>query len=332
MSQTPLLSLRNLRTMFAGEDGEVVAVDNVSFDVNAGEIVGVVGESGSGKSVTALSIMGLLPKTGARISGGEILFRGRDLLKLSSREMRGLRGREIGMIFQEPMSSLNPVFPIGDQIAETIIAHERIGHRAASARAADLLNRVGISSPARRMLDYPHQLSGGMRQRVMIAIALACSPKLLLADEPTTALDVTIQAQLLDLLRDIQDETGMAIVLITHNMGVIAECADRVVVMYAGRVAEEAPVDRIFDAPNHPYTVGLLGSTPDITRDERRLWTIPGSLPRIEAPPSGCRFAPRCQLAIADCERGQPEAIQIGAAHWAACLRTQDASSLGRKT
>lgn len=328
MSQAPLLSICGLRTIFAGEAGDVIAVDDVSFDVDAGEIVGVVGESGSGKSVTALSIMRLLPKTGARIGAGEILFRGRNLLTLSPREMRALRGREIGMIFQEPMSSLNPVFPIGDQIVETICAHERIGHRAAWTRALDLLNRVGISSPARRMLDYPHQLSGGMRQRVMIAIALACSPKLLLADEPTTALDVTIQAQLLDLLRDIQSETGMAIMLITHNMGVIAECADRVVVMYAGRIAEQGPVGQIFDAPSHPYTVGLLGSTPDITRDERRLRTIPGSLPSIESPPPGCRFAPRCQLATSDCERGQPAAEQVSTAHWAACLRAHDALTL----
>jgi peptide/nickel transport system ATP-binding protein/oligopeptide transport system ATP-binding protein len=264
----PILQVRNLRTIFgSGEGREIVAVDDVSFSVDRGEVVGIVGESGSGKSVTALSIMGLLPQPPGRIAGGEILFEGRDLLTLGPRARRAVRGGAIGMIFQEPMTSLNPVFTIGDQIVETVRAHERIGTSAARARAIDMLGRVGIAAAERRLDDYPHQLSGGMRQRVMIAMALACSPRLLLADEPTTALDVTIQAQLLDLLRDLQREFGMAVVIITHNMGVIAEFAERVLVMYAGRIAEEGPVERIFDAPQHPYTIGLLASTPDIARE-----------------------------------------------------------------
>lgn len=324
MAREPLLRVDGLRTAFAGEAGTVIAVDDVSFDVHAGEVVGLVGESGSGKSVTALSIMGLLPRTNAEIVAGTVLFGGRDLTRLPEREMRKLRGREIGMIFQEPMSSLNPVFPIGDQLIEAVRIHERLGHRAAFDRGVELLSKVGIPSPAQRMMDYPHQLSGGMRQRVMIAMALSCSPKLLLADEPTTALDVTIQAQLLDLLMDIQQENGMAIVLITHSMGVIAECADRVVVMYAGRVAEQGPVDRIFDGSGHPYTKGLMRCTPELTGTARRLTTIPGALPSLAALPPGCRFAPRCRLVRGDCERGQPPAIELDRDHVAACIRASD--------
>ena len=317
----PLLSVRNLRTVFGSGPGALVAVDDVSFDVAPREVVGIVGESGSGKSVTALSIMGLLPQPQGRIAAGEIRFEGRDLLAMSARERRALRGGAMGMIFQEPMTSLNPVFTIGDQIVETIRQHERMGARAARARAVDMLGRVGIAMPARRLDDYPHQLSGGMRQRVMIAMALACSPRLLLADEPTTALDVTIQAQLLDLLRDLQAEFGMAIVLITHNMGVIAEFADRVLVMYAGRLAEEAPVGRIFDAPKHPYTIGLLSSTPDIVAESARLRTIPGSLPNLAELPPGCRFAPRCSSAIEACAAGQPAMRAFATDHRAACIR-----------
>ncbi|MBL8839839.1 MAG: ABC transporter ATP-binding protein [Alphaproteobacteria bacterium] len=317
----PLLSVRNLRTVFGTGGGGIVAVDDVSFDVAPREVVGIVGESGSGKSVTALSIMGLLPQPQGRIAAGAILFEGRDLLQMPPRERRALRGGAMGMVFQEPMTSLNPVFTIGDQIVETIRQHERMGTRAARARAVDMLGRVGIAAPARRLDDYPHQLSGGMRQRVMIAMALACSPRLLLADEPTTALDVTIQAQLLDLLRDLQAEFGMAIVLITHNMGVIAEFADRVLVMYAGRMAEEAPVGRIFDAPKHPYTIGLLASTPDIVEDNVRLRTIPGTLPNLADLPPGCRFAPRCTRAIEACGAGQPPMRDFAADHRAACIR-----------
>ncbi len=320
----PLLSVRNLRTVFGTMQGEVTAVDDVSFDVVPGEVLGIVGESGSGKSVTALSIMGLLPQPPGRVAGGEILFEGRDLLKLSPGALRQMRGAAIGMIFQEPMTSLNPVFTIGDQISETIRVHERIGAQAARARAIEMLEKVGIPSPARRVDDYPHQLSGGMRQRVMIAMALSCSPKLLLADEPTTALDVTIQAQILDLLRDLQQEFHMAIVIITHNLGVIAEFADRVAVMYAGRIAEQGPVGQIFDAPTHPYTIGLLSSTPDMISEEPRLRTIPGTLPSLYELPRGCRFAPRCSRRIDACETGRPAMRDVGAGHQAACIRVDE--------
>ncbi|MBL8700046.1 MAG: ABC transporter ATP-binding protein [Alphaproteobacteria bacterium] len=320
----PLLSVRNLRTVFGTMSGEVTAVDDVSFDVIPGEVLGIVGESGSGKSVTALSIMGLLPQPPGRVAGGEILFEGRDLLKMSQSEMRKLRGSAMGMIFQEPMTSLNPVFPIGDQISETIRVHERIGKQAARNRAIEMLAKVGIPSPQRRVDDYPHQLSGGMRQRVMIAMALACSPKLLLADEPTTALDVTIQAQILDLLRALQQEFHMAIAIITHNMGVIAEFADRVVVMYAGRIAEEGPVGTIFDAPAHPYTAGLLASTPDIESSAPRMRTIPGTLPSLYAMPEGCRFAPRCERRIDACEKARPALQTLAGGQHAACIRIGD--------
>ena len=324
MAVQPLLSVRNLRTVFGTMQGDVTAVDDVSFDVAPGEVLGIVGESGSGKSVTALSIMGLLPQPPGRVAGGEILFEGRDLLKLPRSELRQLRGSAIGMIFQEPMTSLNPVFTIGDQITETIRVHEKIGTAAARARGIEMLEKVGIPSPQRRIDDYPHQLSGGMRQRVMIAMALSCSPRLLLADEPTTALDVTIQAQILDLLRDLQREFGMAIVIITHNMGVIAEFADRVAVMYAGRIAEEGPVGRIFDAPTHPYTAGLLSSTPDLVGEVPRLRTIPGTLPSLYELPPGCRFAPRCSRRVEACDAGRPATQEIAPGHIAACIRARE--------
>jgi peptide/nickel transport system ATP-binding protein/oligopeptide transport system ATP-binding protein len=327
MAAQPLLSVRNLRTVFGTMQGDVTAVDDVSFDVAPGEVLGIVGESGSGKSVTALSIMGLLPQPPGRVAGGEILFEGRDLLKLPKSEMRRMRGSAIGMIFQEPMTSLNPVFTIGDQITETIRVHERIGAAAARVRGIEMLEKVGIPSPQRRIDDFPHQLSGGMRQRVMIAMALSCSPKLLLADEPTTALDVTIQAQILDLLRDLQREMGMAIVIITHNMGVIAEFADRVAVMYAGRIAEEGPVGRIFDAPTHPYTAGLLSSTPDLIGEVPRLRTIPGTLPSLYELPPGCRFAPRCGRRVEACEAGRPATQEIAPGHFAACIRAREGAS-----
>jgi len=327
MAAQPLLSVRNLRTVFGTMQGEVTAVDDVSFDVAPGEVLGIVGESGSGKSVTALSIMGLLPQPPGRVAGGEILFEGRDLLKLPRSELRRMRGSAIGMIFQEPMTSLNPVFSIGDQITETIRVHERIGAAAARTRGIEMLEKVGIPSPQRRIDDFPHQLSGGMRQRVMIAMALSCSPRLLLADEPTTALDVTIQAQILDLLRDLQGEMGMAIVVITHNMGVIAEFADRVAVMYAGRIAEEGPVGRIFDAPTHPYTAGLLASTPDLVGEVPRLRTIPGTLPSLYELPPGCRFAPRCDRRVEACESGRPATQEIAPGHFAACIRAREGAS-----
>ncbi|HEY4201168.1 MAG TPA: ABC transporter ATP-binding protein [Devosiaceae bacterium] len=315
----PLLGIRNLTIGFPAGKNRFLAVNDVSFNVQPGELVGVVGESGSGKSVTALAIMGLLPPTA--VVSGEIAFEGRNIVGLPSRQLRALRGSRLGMIFQEPMTSLNPVFTVGDQITEAVRAHDRLSRRAAQERAVELLEKVGIPSPRRRLDDYPHQLSGGMRQRVMIAIALSCSPKLLIADEPTTALDVTIQAQLLDLLNDLRAEFGTAIVLITHNMGVMAEVADRVVVMYSSRVVEEADIFDLFDRPQHPYTEGLLASTPDMDADARRLVTIPGGMPSPGSLPSGCLFAPRCPKAIEACTLAQPPLIALPGGQKAACIR-----------
>ncbi len=315
---SPLLSLRNVSVAFGGQP----VVRDVSFDVASREIVGLVGESGSGKSVTALAILGLLPPT-AEITG-EIVFEGRDLPALGRRQMRRLRGAGIGMIFQEPMSSLNPVFTVGDQIIEAIRVHQRISRRAAADRAVELLEKVGIPAPRRRLEDYPHQMSGGMRQRVMIAIALSCSPRLLIADEPTTALDVTIQAQLLDLLAEVREEFGTAVVLITHNMGVIAEIADRVVVMYASRVVEEAGVFPLFDHPRHPYTRGLMASTPAMDMEAPRLVTIPGGTPTPGNLPPGCNFAPRCGYAIPPCAEGVPPMDAFADGQRAACIRARE--------
>ncbi len=317
-----LLEVDNLTTAFKTERGEITAVEEVSFNLDEGEILGIVGESGSGKSVTALTVMGLLPRPPARIVAGEVRFNGEVLTKASDSRMQKIRGSGIAMVFQEPMTSLNPVFTIGDQIMETLRAHERLTPKQQRARAIEMLDKVGIPSPAKRLDDYPHQLSGGQRQRVMIAIALACNPKLLIADEPTTALDVTIQAQILDLLMDLRDEFRMAIMIITHNMGVIAQTADRVMVMYAGRVVEEAPVMRIFDKPSHPYTRGLLECVPSLEQDKSRLVAIPGTLPDPAHRPPGCRYAPRCSLAIPACAAGIPPLIGIEAAHEAACIRT----------
>ncbi len=319
-----LLSVSNLRVVFGSERGEVAAVDDIGFDVAEGEVLGIVGESGSGKSVTALSIMGLLPKPPARVTAGSITFQGRDLLRLSEREMRRMRGPGIGMIFQEPMTSLNPVFSIGDQLMETTRVHERVTPAARRERAVAMLAKVGIAEPERRLRDYPHQLSGGMRQRVMIAMALACNPKLLIADEPTTALDVTIQQQILELLLDLRDELGMAIVIITHNMGVVAEMADRVLVMYAGRIVERAPVTELFERPAHPYTRGLLESIPTLADERDRLKTIPGMLPNPAALPPGCRFEPRCQWRIAECTAAVPSLMPLREGHESACIRQQE--------
>ncbi len=316
-----LLEVRDLTTVFRTGRGEVTAVEDISFDLAEGEVLGIVGESGSGKSVTALTIMGLLPRPTARIRSGAIRFGGEDLTRLPESRMQRIRGPGIAMVFQEPMTSLNPVFSIGDQIMETIRAHEPLSPRAAFSRAVAMLEKVGIASAATRMADYPHQLSGGQRQRVMLAIALVCRPRVLIADEPTTALDVTIQAQILDLLLDLRDELGMAIILITHNMGVIAETADRVLVMYAGRIAEEAPVAGLFDAPLHPYTNGLLECVPSLTEDRARLVAIPGTLPEAHRRPPGCRYAPRCPLAAADCGHGLPPLRALVPGHRAACLR-----------
>ena len=319
-----LLSVRGLTTAFQTARGEITAIEDVSFDLDEGEILGIVGESGSGKSVTALTIMGLLPRPPARIAAGSVRFDGRELTALSESSMQRLRGPGIAMVFQEPMTSLNPVFTIGEQIMETIRAHERLPGRAVFARAVEMLEKVGIPSAVTRMTDYPHQLSGGQRQRVMLAIALVCSPRLLIADEPTTALDVTIQAQILDLMLDLRREFGMAIMIITHNMGVIAETADRVMVMYAGRVVEEAPVHGLFDRPLHPYTRGLLDCVPTLAQDREELVAIPGTLPEPARRPAGCRFAPRCGHAIPACSAGLPPLVEYSAGHTAACIRASE--------
>ena len=319
-----LLEVRGLTTSFQTGGGEVTAIEDVSFTLEKGEILGIVGESGSGKSVTALAIMGLLPRPPARILGGSILFEGQDLLTLSDRSMQRLRGPGIAMVFQEPMTSLNPVFTIGEQIMETIQAHESLPAKACFARAVAMLEKVGIPSATARMTDYPHQLSGGQRQRVMLAIALVCRPRLLIADEPTTALDVTIQAQILELLMDLRDEFGMAIMMITHNMGVIAETADRVLVMYAGRMVEQAPVVRLFDHPLHPYTKGLLSCVPTLDQDQDRLVAIPGSLPEPSRRPPGCRFSARCSHAGAACGAAIPLLETYETNHSAACIRVAE--------
>ncbi len=319
-----LLEVCNLTTAFQTARGEITAIEDVTFALDAGEILGIVGESGSGKSVTALTIMGLLPRPPARVAAGEVRFANQILTELSDARMQRIRGPGIAMVFQEPMTSLNPVFTIGEQIMETIRAHERLAQRAVYARALEMLDKVGIPSAARRMTDYPHQLSGGQRQRVMIAIALACNPKLLIADEPTTALDVTIQAQILDLLLDLRDEFGMAIMIITHNMGVIAETADRVLVMYAGRVVEEARAARLFDKPLHPYTQGLMECVPSLTEETDRLLAIPGTLPDPARRPSGCRFAVRCRHALPACRMALPVLSTYDTAHTAACIRAAE--------
>jgi peptide/nickel transport system ATP-binding protein len=317
----PLLELRDLHTYFAVDDGEFRAVDGVSFTLHAGRTLGIVGESGCGKSVTALSIMGLVPQPPGRIAGGAVLLDGVDLLRLPAAALRALRGSQLSMIFQEPMTSLNPAFTIGDQIIEGITRHRAVSHREARAHAIEMLRRVRIPAPEQRIDDYPHKLSGGMRQRAMIAMALACDPKLLIADEPTTALDVTVQAQILDLMRALRDETGAAIMLITHDLGVIAELAQDVIVMYAGKIVERADVATLFADPQHPYTVGLLGSIPKLHADQRRLATIEGVVPNPLDMPRGCRFNPRCPFAIAKCRASEPPLAEVKLGHFTACWR-----------
>ncbi len=320
-SVAPLLTIAGLRTVFSTPNGEVAAVDGVDLSVARGKTLGIVGESGCGKSVASLSIMRLVQAPG-RIESGRILFDGRNLLDLSMAEMRAIRGNRIAMIFQEPMTSLNPVFTVGDQIIEAMRAHDRSASAAAlRSRAIDALARVRIPAPERRLDEYPHQMSGGMRQRVMIAMALACAPDLLIADEPTTALDVTVQAQILDLLRDLQQQTGMAIVLITHDLGVVAEMADEVAVMYAGRVVERGPGAALFDDPQHPYTLGLLGSIPKIDEQRDRLLAIEGAVPPPFALPQGCRFHPRCVFAEPSCTQQDPALRELSPGHRAACIR-----------
>jgi oligopeptide/dipeptide ABC transporter ATP-binding protein len=321
-TDTPLLVVNGLRTEFRSGGSSFAAVDGISFSLAPGETLGIVGESGCGKSVTSLSIMRLVPNPPGRITAGEIRLEGRNLLDLPESDMRAVRGDDIAMIFQEPMTSLNPVQTVGDQIIEAVQLHRSLSAAAARARALEMLQLVKIPSPETRLDEYPHQLSGGMRQRVMIAMALACDPKLLIADEPTTALDVTIQAQILDLLRDLRERTGAAIMLITHDLGVVAELAHRVIVMYAGRIVEEAPVGLLFSDPQHPYTLGLLGSIPRLGSDgDERLTAIEGVVPNPYALPPGCRFSPRCPLADEKCRAEQPALREIVPGHRAACWK-----------
>jgi len=331
---TELLEIEGLRTVFRQPSGEVPAVDGVDLTVERGETLGIVGESGCGKSALSLSIMRLIAPPG-RISAGRILFDGADLLLLPPAAMREIRGNRIAMIFQEPMTSLNPAFTVGRQLTEAMRAHDRsLSARSLRGRAVEALAHVRIPAPERRLDEYPHQLSGGMRQRVMIAMALACRPDLLIADEPTTALDVTVQAEILALLGDLQRETGMAIILITHDLGVVAETADKVAVMYAGRIIEQGPVAALFDDPQHPYTLGLLGSIPRLEQTRERLLAIEGAVPPPFALPSGCRFHPRCVFAAPECAETDPKLVSVGtgsaAHHRAACLRAPIEQAVSR--
>ena len=304
-----LLEVTNLRTTFRTDDGIVTAVDGLNFSLDRGQTLGIVGESGSGKSVTSLTIMGLLPRRSATREG-QVMLDGRDLLKLSDEEMRKIRGQEMAMIFQDPMTSLNPVYTVGWQLEEAVLIHQDVSRSAARKRARDMLAAVGIPNPDDRLKNFPHEFSGGMRQRVMIAMALANDPKLLIADEPTTALDVTTQAQILELMRRLRSEFDSAIIMITHDLGVVAEICDDVLVMYGGRVAEQGPVEEIFAQPQHPYTWGLLGSMPSRAHGQDRLYSIPGSPPSLLTPPPGCRFSPRCSYAIDVCKRNPPPPLK----------------------
>src|SRR5690242_3169881 len=317
----PLVEIRDLRVLFHGDDGRTThAVDRVDLSVTEGATLGLVGESGCGKSVTSLAIMGLLPKQSAEVCGS-IRFDGLDLVSAPDEELRDLRGNRVAMIFQEPMTSLNPSFTIGDQIIETILRHRGGSRRAAREHAIALLRRVHIPSPEKRIDEYPHKLSGGMRQRVMIAMALACDPRLLIADEPTTALDVTLQAQILVLMRELKAESGAAIILITHDLGVVAEVCDEVAVMYAGEIVERAEVDDLFAAPQHPYTVGLLGSIPRLDRRATHLATIDGMVPNMTDPPAGCRFAARCPFVGDTCRKAPPPLVEVSPGHWSRCIK-----------
>jgi peptide/nickel transport system ATP-binding protein len=322
---TPLLEVRDLRTQFDTLDGVVRAVDGVSFTLQRGETLGIVGESGCGKSVTALSVLRLIPPETGRIAAGSIRFAGQELTSLAEEDMKRLRGHRISMIFQEPMTSLNPVLTVGTQIAENVVRHLGVSWKAGRERAREMLDLVRIADSRRRLDEYPHQLSGGMRQRVMIAMALSCDPQILIADEPTTALDVTIQAQILDLMLELKDKTGTAIILITHDLGVVAETVDRVVVMYAGRKVEEAPVEALFDDPRHPYTRGLMRAIPRLDLDDGasdvrpRLQEIPGLVPVLTRPIAGCAFAARCELATDRCRGRAPEFVDVGPGHMVAC-------------
>ncbi|MDQ3021292.1 MAG: ABC transporter ATP-binding protein [Bacteroidota bacterium] len=319
-----LLEVKNLRTYFYTDDGVAKAVDDVSYSLDKGETLGIVGESGCGKSVSALSIMRLIPEPPGKIVGGEIFFKGKDILKVPEKEMQDIRGNDIGMIFQEPMTSLNPVFTCGDQIEEAVVLHQKLSKEQAKAKAIEMLNLVGIPAPEQRYNEYPHQLSGGMRQRIMIAMALSCNPEILIADEPTTALDVTVQAQILELIKRLQSELGMGVIMITHDLGVIAEVSTRVAVMYASKVAEYGNVDQIFYNPKHPYTIGLLNSIPKLSKSKSRLATIEGNVPPPTNYPKGCHFCTRCTFAIEKCWVEQPPEVHVEPGHIAACWRVNE--------
>jgi peptide/nickel transport system ATP-binding protein len=321
MTAASFIDIAGLKVVFHGDRGHTThAVDTVNFDLARGATLGLVGESGCGKSVTALAIMGLLPKTYAEVSGN-VRLDGIDLIELPDRALRDLRGNRIAMIFQEPMTSLNPAYTIGEQIVEVLIRHRGLTRTEARNRAIELLRGVRIPSPEQRVDDYPHMLSGGMRQRAMIAMALACDPQLLIADEPTTALDVTIQAQVLDLMRTLKEQTDSAIILISHDLGVVAEVCDEVAVMYAGEIVERAPVNELFEAPQHPYTIGLLASIPRLDRRVDKLATIEGALPDMTNLPPGCRFAPRCPFASEICVSAPPPVVGVGTRHWSRCVK-----------
>jgi oligopeptide/dipeptide ABC transporter ATP-binding protein len=324
LQKKPLLEVRNLSIHFFTEEGVIRAVENVNFEIYPGEILGLVGESGCGKSVTGLSLLRLISTPPGRIVNGDILFDGRSLLPLEEKEMERVRGNDISMIFQEPMTSLNPVFTIGDQIMEAILLHQGSDKTEARKRAIKMLDRVKIPSPEKRIDSYPHQLSGGMRQRAMIAMALSCQPKLLIADEPTTALDVTIQAQVLQLLKEIQREMEMSVMLITHDLGVVSEIADRVAVMYAGRIMEYGPIHAIFSRLRHPYTTGLLDSIPQLKEKKKRLDAIPGQVPDPMNLPMGCKFHPRCYLVIEECKKEEPPLFQVNGDHFSRCIRWEE--------
>ncbi|MGO0060488.1 ABC transporter ATP-binding protein [Brevibacillus fluminis] len=322
MSQT-ILEVENLQTHFFSDRGAIPSVDGVNIRVGKGEVVGIVGESGCGKSVTSLSIMRLIPSPPGKIVGGSIRFKGEELISCNEKRMRQIRGNEIAMIFQEPMTSLNPVYTIGDQIGEAVRLHTKVDKREARKKAIEMLKRVGIPRAEAIVDEYPHQLSGGMRQRVMIAMAMTCNPELLIADEPTTALDVTIQAQILDLMRKLNQESGTAIMLITHDLGVVAEMCHRVVVMYAGKVVEEGSVRTILKKPKHPYTIGLLQSIPKLEESRERLYSIPGNVPVPGSLKTGCRFAPRCEHAVDKCHQEMPELLEVEAGHFSRCWMNQ---------
>lgn len=313
-----LLEVRNLSTYFYTEEGTSKAVDGVDFEIGHREVLGLAGESACGKTVTALSILGLVPAPG-RVVNGQVLYKGEDLLKYPQDKMRKIRGREISIVFQEPATSLNPVFTVGDQIIETLVLHQKLSRREAQKRAIQMLDLVGIPSPESRIYDYPHNLSGGMAQRVMFAMALAGNPSLLIADEPTTALDVTIQAQILELLKELQRKLGMSVLLITHNLGIIAQVSERLAIMYAGKIVEYGKVDLVLKEPAHPYTLGLLDSIPKIGTTRRRLLTIEGVVPRPTRWPSGCRFHPRCRHATSVCEEREPEMVEVAPGHRVRC-------------